>query len=279
MRGEAITIPVGNSELTWHDDLRDFVQSFHGPSGPRVAYLRDPRMFEAYIHARALLVLVHTTAERESIRWFDVNYSVDDGGWAMYQIACEIGPGMVRWLAFVGKSGFWRGLHSNLGQRIDAMLMTPAFSSLSRNMRSTVGYCATARPPSQGKPTNHCDMRFPTLPPFPAPRQRENATPACLRLQDINDWVFNIKEFNYKRAYDALKAKLDKEKRDRNVAAQSLQNILKLTLKSGTECATKSLYTKEEHAESIQGRSKHKGRILTPPLEDDGLDDDSGPSI
>ena len=42
----------------------------------------------------ALIVLIFTYRQRESqFVWFDVNYAVEDGGWAMYQVACEIGPG------------------------------------------------------------------------------------------------------------------------------------------------------------------------------------------
>lgn len=102
-------------------------------------------------------------------------------------------------------------------------------------------------------------------------------TPSCLRIRDVRDWEVDVREFNYKRAYDNLRSKLDKEKRERNVAAQNLRNLLKVTLKTGTETATRALYTNEEHEDSIRGRSKHKGRVLTPPAEDDGLDDDDGP--
>ena len=150
--------------------------------------------------------------------------------------------GMVRWLAFAGKSGFWKGLHANLVQKVDAMLMAPAFSVSTRSLRMTVGYCTTARPPTQRKPTNHCDMRFPSLPPFPTSRQNENAVPLCLRIWDVNAWEEDLRDTNYKRACNEPSGpNWTRRRRSENVAAQKLLKSLEDGVEDGAQSVHKSI--------------------------------------
>lgn len=125
-------------------ELRSFFMSCHRGNENEGA-LKDPRVLVAYSIAKGLAMLL-------SIDWrvggkferFELYKAVHGGGWSMYQCACSLGPRMVRWLSWAGRSGYLPGLHAALVEAVDGYTTYKMTVEEARDKRQVVGFIPTA---------------------------------------------------------------------------------------------------------------------------------------
>jgi hypothetical protein len=166
VRGEAVIVPTSGREDQWEIDLREFYTSFHA-GGSREGQLADPHLLEPYVVTRGVVVLMLFQG-KAPLPYFDINRGPNDGGWAMYRIACEIGPGMVRLLTWAGGRGWFPGMHANLAGRVDAMPTKMVDHDAAYHYRRQLGFQETGDfPKTSGGITTGTVHHFVRRPPMP----------------------------------------------------------------------------------------------------------------
>lgn len=99
-------------------------------------------------------------------------------GWLLYNLACGVGPKMVRWLSWVAKRGYLLGMHANLGNPIDLMFAWPMQVPHWQGIRKAAGMI-----PTTTHSGNHHFISRQSLPPKVA--MRVDAHPRELMM---NKW-------------------------------------------------------------------------------------------